>query len=156
MEKDTVFSIFVSAIFPTWHTHKPDRLRLATHRAIDKINFNGYPHICHHVQVAAEVTVDIARHGWLPYVNMVETIPDVDCISGTRWGIDEILTDRTTCHQHPTCIFGADNIVVVTVGTSLISMPFQRCNILTVYSPQFWVPIVLKCQKRCHSVVKGR
>ena len=61
---------------------------------------NGYPHIFHHAQYT-KVTGDMVRHLLLPYIDIAETKPEVDCISGTGRAIDAIPTATPTFSTTP-------------------------------------------------------
>jgi hypothetical protein len=87
--KDGVFANSVSATIPTWRTLKPEIDGNMGNTSSYRQYFNGYLHIFHHSRVA-EVTVDIARHGRLPYIDMAHSKPEVVCKSGTRRAIDAI------------------------------------------------------------------
>ena len=63
-------------------------------------NSNGYPHIFHHAQFT-KVTGDIVRQLLVPYIDMADTKPEVDCISETGRAIDAIPTATPTFSTTP-------------------------------------------------------
>ena len=66
----------------TWRPYTGSRLHLRNGKSYRR-DSNGYPHIFHHA-LFTKVTGDIVRQLLLPYFNMANTKPEVDCISETE------------------------------------------------------------------------
>jgi hypothetical protein len=92
---------------------------------------NGYSHIFHHAQYA-NVTGDVSRQLLLPYINFVDTKPEVDCISETGRAIDVIPTATPTFSTTPqfTKVNG-DNVQQLHEPQNCICISFRRIVITT-------------------------
>ena len=87
-------------------------------------NSNGYPHIFHHAQFT-KVTSDILRPLLLPYIDMADTKPEVDCICGSP-----AISDNA---ENVAVGSGIVENVGVDVGISLIAHFVPEINLLPVY-----------------------